>query len=143
MALLEHGKLQLSDRRQMFVFDGVTEISDGITEERGWRMRIKITMAHDKDRKLFTATIRRCTARLLDDGSTTIERTTMFQDPWHTILTEPVARFSEGKFSAFCIAAQLLCEEMAADTTDNPTVGHLLLREAASYVYADRILKTV
>lgn len=103
-------------------FDGPA-IEDGDQFEN-WHERIKVTCAHNADKKRFEAHVSWCKASQRDGYA--VEQVAIFTDPYVLVAQEPVARFSEKKFDEFCAKAMTACEDIIADAGDATTAAQLL-----------------
>jgi hypothetical protein len=96
-----------------------------------WNERVKVTCSHNADRKRYEAHVSWCKAAQRNGFS--IEQVAIFTDPYVLLFhSEPVGRYSDNKFEAFCANVRDLCVTIVNDETDVRDVAELL-RKAVSY----------
>ena len=128
--MFQNAKVQERDRKMTFDFDGPSIIMDDAGPDEKWYERIKVTCAHNADKKRHEAHVSWCKAS--QRGNFSIEQFAVFVDPYLLITSEPVGRFSANKFNAFCTEVQRLCHELVADEHNVSGVAELL-RKAQSF----------
>jgi hypothetical protein len=96
-----------------------------------WHERVKVSCSHNADRKRYEAHVSWCKAAQRNGFS--IEQVAIFTDPYVLLFhSEPVGRYSDNKFEAFCANVRDLCVTIVNDETDVRDVAELL-RKAVSY----------
>jgi len=130
------------ERRITWTFDG-PEVPESEAGETGWNRRIVVVVQHDKNRKAYRATVRRCMAatRTSTTGgfTYTMERTEVFGRGDHALLgsSDPVARYSDKGLAVFAstvVQKAIAIAEWSADGgLGERTVLEGLLNEAISY----------
>ena len=117
---------RISNREVIHIFDGP------LTGEEDWHHRVKIRHSHDKDKRQYTTTVSCCVARMQGDFS--VERHAIFSDLYMTFASQPVARYSDKSFLAYCAAID---DEIDSAVDDNvESAVRSALRLARDYVGA-------
>ncbi len=132
----------IEDRRIAWTYEGPS-VPEDEAGDTGWNRRIVIVVQHDKNRKAYRASVRRCMAatRTSETGgfTYTMERTEIFGKGDHALLasSDPVARYSDKGLATFafvaCQKALAVVKASADGSLGEPTVLEALLNEAISY----------
>jgi hypothetical protein len=129
--VFEKARISKRDRKVTYSFDGpVLEQEPGDIEV--WNERVKLTMSHDKDKKVYTAYISWCKAS--ERNGFSIEQHAIFSDPYVQFATAPAARYSESKFEAFCSEVIAMANVIVADPELAQGAAADLLRKAQGFV---------
>ncbi len=131
----------IDDRKIVWTYEGPS-VPESEAGEDGWNRRIVIVVQHDKNRKVYRATVRRCMAatRTTSSGFTyTMERTEFFSNTDHALLgsSDTVARYSDKGLAMFASAAAQKANAIVMASADGSLGEHTtlesLLNEAVLY----------
>lgn len=128
--MFQHATITHRDRKVTMAFDGpvLPQEKDDIEV---WHERVKVSCSHNADRKRYEAHVSWCKAAQRNGFS--IEQVAIFTDPYVLLFhSEPVGRYSDNKFEAFCASVRDMCVTIVNDETDVRDVAELL-RKAVSY----------
>lgn len=130
MTMFEHATVTERDRKMTFAFDGPA-LEQQESEHEEWHHRIKVTCTHNAKKKCYEAHVSWCKAA--HRGNFSVEQVAIFTDPYVLLMrSEPVGRYSDSKFSAFCAQVVHQCNEIVADESNTNDVAELL-RQAQSF----------
>jgi hypothetical protein len=122
------------DRKITYQFNGPVLESTPEDGAEVWHERVKLTMSHDKDKKMYTAYISWCKAA--ERNGFQVEQSAIFTDPYVQFATAPAARFSENKFELFCTEVIAMANVVVADPELAQGPAADLLRKAQGFVAA-------
>lgn len=128
-SLMEHAtksRIRISSREAIYIFDGP------LTGEEDWNHRIRVRHSHDKDKRQYTTTVSRCVART--QGGFDVERHAVFSDLYMTFASQPVARYSDKSFMAYCTSINDAIDAAVNDNVESAVRD--ALRLARDYVGA-------
>ena len=117
------------DRRITYIFDG-PEVEDQDVPGEIWNRRVKISVTHMQNSKRFNAGVMR--VLYCERDGYAVERSAPFTEDYAIVLSEPVARFSAGRFQAFAMKALQECERIVNDES-NVSNAAVILREALAF----------